>query len=62
MAADDSDEDEGKSAGYNESSSIYQIHKILISDQYSLGRNVSQYIEAFHLQYKSMRESATLLP
>lgn len=37
---DDSDE-EGKSAGFNESTSVYQIRKILTSDQYTLGRNVS---------------------
>lgn len=48
MADEDSDEEAGKAA-FNESSSVYQIHKMLTSDQYSLGKNVSQYIEAFHL-------------
>jgi hypothetical protein len=40
IVEDDSD-DEGKSAGFNEQSSVYQIHKILTSEQYTLGRNVS---------------------
>ena len=59
---DDSDGDGQKGGSYNETSSIYQIHKILSSDQYTLGKNVAQYIEAFHQQYKSVRESAALLP
>lgn len=63
MAYSDEDSDgEQKNSGYNETSSIYQIHKILSSDQYTLGKNVAQYIECFHLQYKSLRESAALLP
>ena len=61
--SDDDDSDrENKNYGYNETSSIYVIHKILSSDQYTLGKNVAEYIECFHLQYKSIRESAMLLP
>lgn len=59
---DDESDDDGKSIGFNDSSSVYQIRKILTSDQYTLGMNVSQYLESFHLQYRSLRESAALLP
>jgi len=31
-------------------------------EQYTLGRNVQQYLLDFHLQYKSVKESASLLP
>jgi len=55
---DDDSEGEDKGHGYNETSSIYMIHKILSSDQYTLGKNVAEYIECFHYQYKSIRESA----
>jgi len=46
--SDDSDE-ESRGGIYNETSSIYQINKILSSDQYTLGKNVAQYIDCFHL-------------
>jgi hypothetical protein len=59
---EDSDENEGKSVSYNDTSNIYQIHKILTSDQYTLGRNVTAYLEGFHQQYRSLRESAEMLP
>ncbi|CDW77121.1 UNKNOWN [Stylonychia lemnae] len=58
----DDSEEEGRSNQYNETSSIYQINKILSSDQYTLGKNVAQYIDCFQLQYKSLRESAQMLP
>jgi hypothetical protein len=59
---EDSDENEGKSVSYNDTSNIYQIHKILTSDQYTLGRNVTAYLEGFHQQYRSLLESAEMLP
>ena len=59
---EDSDENEGKSVSYNDTSNIYQIHTILTSDQYTLGRNVTAYLEGFHQQYRSLRESAEMLP
>lgn len=40
-ASDDDSDEEVKHGAYNETSSLYQIHKILSSDQYSLGKNVS---------------------
>lgn len=57
----DEDEDE-ESTSHQESSSIYQIHKILSSDQYTIGKNVQEYIESFHMQYKNLKESSELLP
>lgn len=39
--SDDDSDSEQKSGAYNETSSIYQIHKILSSEQYTLGKNVS---------------------
>lgn len=35
---------------------------MLASDQYTVGRNIQQYLEGFHLQYRSLKESAALLP
>jgi len=58
---DDDDNNDGQPKGsqaFNETSAYYQIHKILSSDQYTLGSNVQYYIECFHLQYKSLSESA----
>jgi hypothetical protein len=34
----------------------------LSSDQYTIGKNVSEYIESFHMQYKNLKESSDLLP
>ena len=45
---EDSDGEEGRSVSYNDTSNIYQIHKILTSDSYTLGRNVTSYLEGFH--------------
>ena len=62
-AADDSDEESQLRVGkYTETSSVYQINKILSTDQYAVGSNIQQYLEAFELQYKSIQESAALLP
>lgn len=58
---EDGDQDEDSST-QNESSSIYQIHKILSSDQYSIGASVQEYISSFHMQYKNLKESSDLLP
>lgn len=59
---DDEDHDEETSVAIQESTSVYEIHKILSSDQYTIGKNVSDYIESFHMQYKNIKESAELLP
>lgn len=61
-ASDDGSDQENQISRFVETSSLYQIHKILSSDQYTLGKNVAEYIDAFHMQYKSLRESASLLP
>ena len=54
-AADDSDEESQLRVGkYTETSSVYQINKILSTDQYAVGSNIQQYLEAFELQYKSI--------
>jgi len=51
---DDSDEDSELRVGkYTETSSVYQINKILSSDQYTVGKNISEYLDSFQLQYKS---------
>lgn len=47
---------------YTKTSSIYQLNKVMSQEQYTLGRNVQQYFLDFHLQYKSVKESAALLP
>lgn len=63
MQDDDSDEDNELRVGkYTETSSIYQINKILSSEQYAVGQNVQQYLDSFRIQYKSIPESAALLP
>ena len=59
---DEDDNDEETSTAIQESTSIYEIHKILSCDQYSIGKNVSEYIESFHMQYKNIKESSELLP
>ena len=58
----DEEDEENLSAAQQESSSIYQIHKILSSDQYTIGKNVSEYIQSFQQQYKNIKESSELLP
>lgn len=40
----------------------YYFHKMLSDDSYTLGKHMSEYIESFHIQYKSIKESASLLP
>lgn len=49
--------------GYHqETQAYYHYHKILSSDNYALGQKVDEYIQSFFLQYKSVIESAELLP
>ena len=59
---EDDQNDEEQTPAFQESSSVYQIHKILSSDQYTIGKCVSEYIESFHMQYKNIKESSELLP
>lgn len=41
---EDDDDDDEPSDTFKQSSSIYEIHKILSSDQYTIGKSVSDYI------------------
>lgn len=51
----DSDEENELRVGkYTETSSVYQINKILSSTQYAVGQNVQQYLDSFQIQYKSI--------
>ena len=46
----DSDEENELRVGkYTETSSVYQINKILSTDQYAVGRNVQQYLDSFQI-------------
>ena len=54
---DDEDDDGTPSNGCQESTSVYQIHKILSSDQYTIGKSVSEYIESFDMQYVNLKEA-----
>lgn len=45
-----------------ESSSFYEFRKILSSDQYSIGKKVAEFLVDFAGNYKSIKESAELLP
>jgi len=45
-----------------ESSSFYEFRKILSSDQYSIGKKVAEFFVDFAGNYKSIKESAELLP
>lgn len=45
-----------------ESSSFYEFRKILSSEQYSIGKKVSDFVKDFAASYKSISESAELLP
>lgn len=47
---------------YQITSSIYQLNKAMSQEQYTVGRSVQEYFRDFHLQYKSIAESAALLP
>lgn len=49
MPEDEDEDEEETSAAIQQSNSIYEIHKILSSDQYTIGKNVSEYIESFHM-------------
>lgn len=59
------DEESGCSTtggSYAEMSSTYQINKMLSSEQYLIGKNIQHYLKCFEQQYKSIHESAALLP
>jgi len=45
-----------------ESYSYYYFHKILTSESYNLGKRVSDFINDFLHNYRSVKESADLLP
>ena len=46
----DSDEENELRVGkYTETSSVYQINKILSSTQYAVGQNVQQYLDSFQI-------------
>ena len=45
-----------------ESYSYYYFHKILTSESYNLGKRVSDFISDFLHNYRSIKESADLLP
>ena len=45
-----------------ESYSFYYFHKILTSESYNLGKRVSDFINDFLHNYRSIKESADLLP
>ncbi|CDW76663.1 UNKNOWN [Stylonychia lemnae] len=65
---DDDSDQEAKYGTYNETSSIYQIHKILSSDQYTLGKNmegimelINDTVNQFQSQYNLGKDSAKSL-
>lgn len=62
LADNDEEEDDNPSSQLQQSNSVYEIHKILSSDSYTIGKNVSEYIESFFQQYKNVQESAEFLP
>lgn len=45
-----------------ESYSFYYFHRILTSESYNLGKRVSDFINDFLHNYRSIKESAELLP
>ena len=45
-------------AGY----SFYEFRKILSSDQYSIGKKIVDFTRDFFANYRSIKESAELLP
>jgi hypothetical protein len=46
----------------NQKFTYYYYHKILSSDQYSLGKKVADFIEAFNKEYEDVEGCATKLP
>mmetsp|Transcript_52259 Transcript_52259/g.59725 ORF Transcript_52259/g.59725 Transcript_52259/m.59725 type:complete len:604 (+) Transcript_52259:83-1894(+) len=56
------EEEEQVSYTNSESSSYYQFHKILSSEQYSLGYKISDFLVNFSMYYRSIEESAQVLP
>lgn len=59
---EDENEDEERSATFVQSSSIYEIQKVLCSSQYSIGKIVQDYLVSFAQQYKNLKESSDMLP
>jgi hypothetical protein len=41
---------------------FYYFHKILADDSYTLAKQMQEYIETFHIQYKSIQDASALLP
>lgn len=56
------DEEETVVTCKHESSSYYQFHKILSSENYTLGKSISAFIQSFSEQYRNPEESVTMLP
>lgn len=54
------DDEEGETL--HESNSVYHIHKILSSENYSIGQTVCSFIEAFHDNYRNLKVAAKKLP
>jgi hypothetical protein len=55
-------EDSGISNNNMESYSVYEFHKLLSSDQYTLGKKMADFVRDFLANYKNIEESAELLP
>lgn len=55
---EEDDCDTNASISLQQNSSFYEIQKILCSDQYTIGKNVQEYISSFHQQYKNLKESS----
>ena len=62
LGEEESEQEVEIAASQVEANSFYHFHKVLSSVQYSVGKNVQEYLEAFCLQYRSIKESAALLP
>ena len=45
---EEDDADTNASTSLQQNSSFYEIQKILCSDQYTIGKNVQEYISSFH--------------
>lgn len=58
----DSDPEEKLPTCKHESASYYQFHKILSSEEYALGKSISEFVSSFAQQYRNPEESALLMP
>ena len=56
------EEEESANSSFQQASSVYEIHRILSCDKYTIGNSVQEYIESFGMQYKNVEESVGLLP